>query len=70
MNFSISSLAAGFIYGVWGMWLIRYAKKESHIPSAIFGVTLLVYPYFIENIYLLWGIGAVILFFAYKLAKG
>ncbi|MBI3555131.1 MAG: hypothetical protein HY074_02560 [Deltaproteobacteria bacterium] len=69
MNFSISALTAGFIYGVMGVWLIRYAKREAHIPSVVFGVALLVYPYFIENIYLLWGIGAVILVLAYKMAK-
>lgn len=69
MSFSISSLIAGFFFGVWGVFLVRRARRESHLPSLIFGVALLVYPYFVENAYLVWGIGAVICFLAYKLAN-
>jgi hypothetical protein len=67
MTFTFSSLAAGFFFGVWGVFLIRRAKRESHIPSLFFGLALIVYPYFIENDYLLWGIGAVLCGAAYKL---
>jgi hypothetical protein len=67
MNWSFSALAAGFVYGVFGMALIRRAKKEAHPPSLVIGLALIVYPYIIENIYLLWGIGAILVVTAYKL---
>lgn len=68
MNFSMGAIAAGLIYGAWGIYLIKKAKRESSFLSLIFGVVLVAYPYFIENIYLLWGIGAVICVAEYKLA--
>ncbi len=58
---------AGFFYGVWGMFLVKRGRREAHPPSLIIGVALIVYPYFISNDYALWGIGAVLLFLAYKL---
>lgn len=67
MDFSISALAAGFIYGVFGMYLIKVSRKQSHVPNLIIGIALVIYPYFIDNDYLLWGIGAALLFAAYRL---
>ncbi|MBI3544893.1 MAG: hypothetical protein HY075_16595 [Deltaproteobacteria bacterium] len=69
MSFSWSSLAAGFFFGVWGMFLIKRAKRESHLPSLLIGLALIVYPYLVENSYALWGIGFGLLFAAYRLAK-
>lgn len=64
MNFSVSGLAAGFVFGVIGLFLVRRAKREAHIPSLFIGVAMMAYPYFVENAYLLWGIGVVLLFAA------
>ena len=68
MSFSLSALLAGFVFGVIGVYWIKRGKTEAHPLSMFLGVALLVYPYFIENVYLLWGIGAVICIAAYKLA--
>ena len=68
MNFSVSSLVAGFFFGVWGLYLVRRAKREAHPPSLAIGLALLVYPYFVENAYLLWGIGTALLGAAYWFA--
>ena len=67
MNFTFSSVAAGFIFGVFGMFLIKRAKTESHFPSLFVGLALVSYPFFVENDYLLWGIGISLLFIAYQL---
>lgn len=61
MNFSWSALVAGFIYGVCGLFLVRRAKREARFSDLILGVALMAYPYFTENIYLLWGLGAALL---------
>jgi hypothetical protein len=37
------------------------------MPSLVIGIALLAYPYFVENAYALWGIGAALLFLAYKI---
>jgi hypothetical protein len=65
MNFSVSSIAAGFIFGVIGLYLVRRAKREANIASLLIGVAMMIYPYFIENDYLIWGIGVALTFGAY-----
>ncbi len=67
MNFSISNLAAGFLYGTMGVYFIKRAKRLSHIPSLVIGAALLIYPYLLENEYLVWGIGAALVAVGVKL---
>lgn len=70
MDFSFTSLAAGFVYGVIGFYLVKYAKKEGHFPSFFIGIALMIYPYFFANPFALWGIGAALSFLALKLIRG
>jgi hypothetical protein len=67
MDFSVSTLAAGFIYGILGMWLIRQGRRTAHIPWFVIGLVLIIYPYFVENVFLLWGIGAALLVVAARM---
>lgn len=67
MNFDLSSLAAGFIFGVFGFYFMKWGKREAHAPSLFIGLILLVYPYFVENAWLVWGIGVALLALAFKL---
>ena len=67
MNFSFSALAAGFVFGICGLYLFRFAKKQQHVPNIAIGVALMIYPYFIQNEYVLWGAGFALLFLAYQL---
>ncbi len=69
MNFSLSSLAASFVFGVFGLYFFRHGKKQGHIPSLLVGLILMIYPYFIENAILLWGIGFGLLFLEYQWLK-
>ena len=65
MEFSTSSLAAGLIFGVLGLCLLRYGKSEAHIPHIVLGLGLMMYPLFVANSWLLWGVGAGGLVLAY-----
>jgi hypothetical protein len=58
MDFSPYNLLAGFIFGTIGWGAFSYGRKlELWQPKSI-GLGLMIYPYFIGNRYLLWGIGA------------
>ena len=58
MDFSPYNLLAGFIFGTIGWGAFSYGRKlELWQPKSI-GLGLMLYPYFIGNRYLLWGIGA------------
>ncbi len=67
MNFSLSGIAAGLVFGFWGMILLKKGKTDAHIPNMVIGLSLMIYPYFIENVYLLWGVGFALIVLAYKL---
>jgi hypothetical protein len=68
MNFSFSSLMASLIFGIFGIYLFRLGKKRSHGVLIAVAVALMVYPYFVDNEILVWGIGAALTFLGYKLA--
>jgi multisubunit Na+/H+ antiporter MnhE subunit len=57
LDFSVSSLLAGFIFGVVGYYTLRHAKKNANIAASVLAVTLMVYPYFISGAWLTWIVG-------------
>lgn len=65
MDFSISSLLAGLIYGAFGVYLLKEARKTGNFWHLFLGVGLIAYPYFVEGMILNWGIGAAMLGLAY-----
>ena len=67
MDFSFSSIMAGFIYGVFGVYLLKRGKSEAHVPHILIGLGLLLYTFFVTNVWLVWGIGALGLLLAYWL---
>ena len=66
MNFSVSNLIAGFVFGVFGLVYIKYGKREANMKLVGVGVGLCAFPYFVENPYLVWGIGISLIVYAYK----
>ncbi len=66
MDFSVSSIMAGFVFGTFGLYFMRLGKKDANIRQAVIGMLMLVYPYFVENPWLNWGIGVVLFYFAYR----
>lgn len=67
MSFSISSIIAGLVFGIFGFAILKDGKKEANIPKVFVGLILLIYPYFITNDYLVWIIGIVLTFIGFKL---
>lgn len=65
MNFTFSSLAAGFLFGVIGIWLIKKGRRETNLNFTLTGAMLLIYPFFSPNAYADWGIGFALCAFAY-----
>ena len=64
---SLSSLFAGFTFGVLGVFLIKQGKKKGHLAGILIGLALLVFPYFISNPFLVWPIGLALLFLAARI---
>jgi len=54
---STAVLIWGIIFGSIGAGFAIYGKKQKAIVPLCVGVTLCVFPYFIENVYVLVGIG-------------
>jgi hypothetical protein len=50
-------LASGFISLV-GTALLVYGKKQSRLPHGAVGIVMIVFPYFIPNVYAELGIAA------------
>lgn len=65
MSFSLSTLLAGFVFGVVGIWLIRTGRREGNFRLPLIGLALIVYPYFSPNVWADWGIGAALSALAY-----
>ena len=59
--FSPYNILAGFIFGTIGFGAWRYGKAMEKWKPVAIGLALMVYPYFVYNSYLLWGIGVALL---------
>lgn len=57
MDFSYSGMMAGLLFGIWGVYFFRQGKKDSNLKLIAIGITLFIYPYFISDTALLWGVG-------------
>jgi hypothetical protein len=54
------SLLAGFIFGSIGLGAFIYGKRQAAWRPMVLGIALMVYPYFIADTALVFGIGAVL----------
>jgi hypothetical protein len=61
MNLDATSLLASLFISSVGFVLLSYGRKMSRPPHLIAGLTLLVFPYFIENVLLMFAIAALTL---------
>ena len=52
-----ASLWWGMIFGAIGLGFFIYGKKQGAIMPLLCGIALMVFPYFVDNVYLLVGIG-------------
>ncbi|MFT3992194.1 MAG: hypothetical protein QM680_12370 [Luteolibacter sp.] len=58
MSFNPYNILAGLVFGTIGMASVSYGKKLDLWKPVVIGILLMGYPYFVENVWLMWGIGA------------
>jgi len=59
------TLLAGFIFSTLGIGAFAYGKKLDLWQPRAIGVVLMIYPYVVGNLWLLWGIGTGLLVLLY-----
>jgi hypothetical protein len=57
----VNGLIVGIFAGAFGMAYFVYGRRQSKVVPVICGVLLTVYPWFTENLYVLCGIGVVLI---------
>ena len=57
MDFSISNIIAGILFGCVGMVAFTYGKKMGSLRPLILGLILIVFPYFISNTMWTYAVG-------------
>jgi hypothetical protein len=55
-----NTILIGLFTGAIGLGYFVYGKKQSKAVPLICGMALMAYPYFIENIWILVGIGLIL----------
>ena len=50
-------LLGGIIFSIIGWYAFWYGKKEKNWRALVIGIVLMVYPYFIPNVFWAWGTG-------------
>lgn len=58
MNFSVSSIFAGLVFSVIGLYVFRIGKRETNITLIVLGLVLMLYTYFTKTAAQDWLIGA------------
>ena len=58
---STSTLFAGFLFGAVGMGVFAYGRKQRRVLPFFVGAALMVYPYFFDDPWLLYGVGLVLI---------
>jgi hypothetical protein len=57
-DFSMPNLIAGLIFGSIGFVAFFYGRRMNLWKPMFCGLALMIYPYFVENVALLFGIGS------------
>lgn len=58
MDLSLSGFLAGLIFGTIGFWLFGQARRRMNDTLKVIGVIMMIYPWFVSNIWLQWIVGA------------
>ena len=62
---SISVLLWGLLFGSIGFGFFLYGKRQKAVVPLITGIMLCVVPYFIANVYVLVGVGVILVAIPY-----
>lgn len=58
MDLDVSSIAAGFVVSGVGFVLFNYGRKMGRMPHVVVGLVLMVFPYFVPSVLVMFGIAA------------
>jgi drug/metabolite transporter (DMT)-like permease len=67
---SPAALFASIAFGIVGMVAFRHGKRYGLWQPLVIGIALMVYPYFIDQTWLLYGIGCALCGALYFLREG
>ena len=59
------TLIAGLFFGLIGIAGLKIGKNIGSAHKMVVGAALIGYPYFVENPYLMWGIGILLSIFLF-----
>lgn len=57
MSFTPGALFASMLFGSIGIGAFIYGKKTGTLRPLVLGIVLMVYPYFVSQLALLYGVG-------------
>jgi ABC-type spermidine/putrescine transport system permease subunit II len=57
MDFTLSDFIAGLLFGTIGMWLWSQSKRRMNPMLKVIGAIMMVYPWFVSDIWLQWLVG-------------
>ena len=60
VDLDANSLIAGFLVSGVGFVLFSYGRKMSRFPHIILGLVLMVFPYFVPGVLMMFGIAALL----------
>jgi hypothetical protein len=60
VDFDVNSLLASMVPSSIGLVAFMYGKRQGRVPHMLIGVVLMIYPYFVANIFLMFGIAIVL----------
>jgi hypothetical protein len=60
-----SSIMWGIFFGSFGFGFFSYGKKQKAVVPLVTGIALMVFPYFVNNMYALIAVGAALIALPY-----
>ncbi len=69
MDFTLSNILSGLIFGGVGLWLFREAKRFSNLYLMVIALALMIYPYFSNSVWMDWGGGLALCWLAFEIKK-
>jgi hypothetical protein len=57
MDIDATSLIVSMIIGSVGLVAFIYGKRQSRMPQMLVGLVMMIYQYFVPNVFLMAGIG-------------
>ena len=56
----MSSIVAGFVVSGVGFVLFNYGRKMARLPHVVVGLVLMVFPYFVPSVLIMFGVAALL----------